>query len=317
MDALTSLMGPLGPMFLLGAAGFALILAAGYMALSGPGDRFDKIRTERETGAAAGRAGHLRTEGRAEKLQRFSSFLEPQDEEELSAMRLRLMRAGYRSKDAVRLFHFAQFGAALGLLALGIGYVMIQGASGAQMSPTMMAVYVLGPALVGYMIPKRFIAKRVQAREDEIVAGFPDSLDLMLVCVEAGQSIDQSIGRVANELTRSYPALGLEYMTVSQEMKAGKAKDQVFRDMAERCGVSDITSFCTTLIQSQSFGTSVSEALKVYAEEMRDKRVMRAEEKANTLPTKMTLATMGLTLPPLLIILLGPSIHSIVYTMNQ
>jgi len=105
----------------------------------------------------------------------------------------------------------------------------------------------------------------------------------MLVCVEAGQSLDQSIVRV------------------------GKDKIAVLNDMSERCGVQDVASFVTVLIQSTSFGTSIAEALRVYAGEMRDKRVMRAEEKANKLPTKMTLATMMLTVPPLLIILVGPS----------
>jgi len=98
---------------------------------------------------------------------------------------------------------------------------------------------------------------------------------------------------------------------VAQEMKAGKAKDAVLRDMSERCGVQDVSSFVTVLIQSQQFGTSIADALRVYASEMRDKRVMRAEEAANKLPTKMTLATMMLTVPPLLLILIGPSIYNI------
>ena len=90
-------------------------------------------------------------------------------------------------------------------------------------------------------------------------------------------------------------------------MKAGKDKTMVLKDMGVRCGVPDISSFVTVLVQSATFGTSIAEALRVYAGEMRDKRVMRAEEAANKLPTKMTLATMGLTVPPLLIILVGPS----------
>jgi tight adherence protein C len=94
-------------------------------------------------------------------------------------------------------------------------------------------------------------------------------------------------------------------------MKAGKSKENVLRDMSERCGVQDISSFVTVLIQSQQFGTSIADALRVYASEMRDKRVMRAEEAANKLPTKMTLATMMLTVPPLLVILIGPSVYGI------
>ncbi|HHS89421.1 MAG TPA: type II secretion system F family protein, partial [Rhodobacteraceae bacterium] len=127
----------------------------------------------------------------------------------------------------------------------------------------------------------------------------------------AGQSLDQSIVRVATEIRAGYPALADEYEMVANEMKAGKDRIQVLRDMSERAGVPDVSSFVTVLIQSATFGTSIAEALRVYAAEMRDKRVMRAEEKANTLPTKMTLATMMLTVPPLLIILIGPSVYNI------
>ncbi len=139
---------------------------------------------------------------------------------------------------------------------------------------------------------------------------------MMLVCVEAGQSLDQSIIRVSREIRAGYPALADEYQTVAQELKAGKDRIQVLRDMSERAGVPDVSSFVTVLIQSASFGTSIADALRVYAAEMRDKRVMRAEEKANTLPTKMTLATMMLTVPPLLIILIGPSVYGIAETLK-
>ena len=134
---------------------------------------------------------------------------------------------------------------------------------------------------------------------------------MMLVCVEAGQSLDQAIVRVGKELRASYPELAEEFEIVAYEMKAGKEKEKVLRDMGTRCGVQDVASFVTVMIQSAAFGTSIADALRVYAGEMRDKRVMRAEEAANKLPTKMTLATMGLTVPPLLAILIAPSIHGL------
>ena len=102
-----------------------------------------------------------------------------------------------------------------------------------------------------------------------------------------------------------------EFEVVSHELKAGKDKASVLKDMADPAGVQDIRSFVTVLVQSQKFGTSIAEALRVHASELRDKRVMRAEEATNKLPTKMTLATMMLTVPPLLIILIGPLIYSI------
>ncbi len=145
---------------------------------------------------------------------------------------------------------------------------------------------------------------------------FPMRLDMMLVCVEAGQSLDQAIIRIAKESRAGYPALADEFETVAHEVKAGKERVTVLKDMSERVGIADMASFVTTLVQSATFGTSIAEALRVYSAEMRDKRVMRAEEKANVLPTKLTLGTMLFTLPPLLIILIGPSIHGIAKTMS-
>lgn len=175
------------------------------------------------------------------------------------------------------------------------------------------------PGGAGYYLPKYWVTRRVEERKEQITNGFPpDALDMMLVCVEAGQSLDQSIIRVAKEIRAGYPALADEFEIVAHEMKAGKDRIQVLRDMSERAGVPDVASFVTVLIQSTSFGTSIAEALRVYAGgEMRDKRVMRAEEKANTLPTKMTLATMMLTVPPLLIILIGPSVFEIYQTLQN
>ena len=191
----------------------------------------------------------------------FLKFLEPEDVAELSAKQLLLRQAAYQSRDAVRMFYFAQM--TLGILGLLAGVVYINflgGGAGMTTQKTMM--YTVGPGAIGYFLPKYWVTRRVEARKEEITRGFPDALDMMLVCVEAGQSLDQCIVRVARELRASYKALSEEFEIVAYEMKAGK-------------------------------------------------RVMRAEEAANKLPTKMTLATMMLTVPPLLIILVGPSVHGI------
>lgn len=173
----------------------------------------------------------------------------------------------------------------------------------------MMALYTILPGCIGYYLPQYWVQRRAQGRQKEITEGFPDALDMMLVCVEAGQSLDQSILRIAHEARAGYPALAEEFEMVAHEVKAGKERATVLRDMADRVGLPDISSFTTTLIQSSTFGTSIADALRVYSAEMRDKRVMRAEEKANTIPTKLTLGTMLFTLPPLLVILIGPSLY--------
>ncbi|SLN48139.1 Bacterial type II secretion system protein F domain protein [Roseovarius gaetbuli] len=306
-DVLTGALGPFGPVIAVGALGVMLVLAVLPIMLKQKQDPLNKLKQANL--ASKGQAPsneRLRSGSRNEKLDRYASFLEPQDEKQLSQMRLTLMQAGYRDKDAVRYFHFAQFALGIGLLLLGVIYFVLF-KSGEEVSTQQTIMYILGPGGVGYMLPKYWVTKRQQKRQEEIMDGFPDSLDMMLVCIEAGQSMDQAIIRVSNEIRASYPALADEFQIVSLQIKAGRDKASVLNEMAERCGVQDISSFVTVLVQSQTFGTSVGEALRVYAAEMRDKRVMRAEEKANKLPTKMTLATMMLTVPPLLIILVGPS----------
>ncbi len=316
MTFLTDNFGELGPLLAVGILGLFLILLTLPILLKKEVDPLDKLRDQTRAAAPTdGKKQRLRTSGSKDKLERYSSFLEPQSEEEYSAIRLKLLQAGYRGKNAVRTFHFMQFVLGIGFLVLGALYAILKSASG-DVSMTALILYILGPGCAGYMLPKYWVTKRQQERQQVITNGFPDSLDLMLVCVEAGQSIDQAINRVSKEMRAGYPPLADEYELVAHEMKAGKDKTQVLRDMSERAGVPDVSSFVTVLIQSATFGTSISDALRVYAGEMRDKRVMRAEEAANKLPTKMTLATMMLTVPPLLIILIGPSVYGIAQTLS-
>lgn len=309
---LTQQFGPFGPLLVLGLLGLLMVMIAVFLLVKQPEDPLKKLQRDLKSSTSSRpQKERLRQNSRNEQLQKFASFLEPQDAEELSAMELKLRQAGYQSKDAVRIFHFAQMAFGLIGLCLGLFYVYVLNAD-FEFDTQALVIRIIGPGAAGYLLPKYWVTRRIEERKEEIESGFPDSLDMMLVCVEAGQSLDQAIVRVATELRASYPQLAYEFEIVAQEMKAGKEKDKVLRDMATRCGVQDISSFTTVMIQSAAFGTSIAEALRVYASEMRDKRVMRAEEAANKLPVKMTLATMMLTVPPLLIILVGPSIKNIV-----
>lgn len=316
-DLLTSQLGEFGPLIAVGVLGIFMILLTLPFLLNQPEDPLKKLKRNNEAASSKNSKKELlRHRGNNQKLERFATFLEPKDAEELSAMQLKLRQAGYQSKDAVRFFHFSQF--ALGLLGLLAGFLYISSLGGdSALNSQQLVMYAIGPGAVGYLLPKYWVTRRVAERKEQIATGFPDALDMLLVCVEAGQSLDQSIVRVAKELHASYPALADEFEIVAYEMKAGKDKDRVLRDMATRCGVQDVSSFVTVMIQSSTFGTSIAEALRVYASEMRDKRVMRAEEAANKLPTKMTLATMVLTVPPLLIILVGPSVRGIMDLGNM
>ena len=310
MSFLTEKLGPLGPLLAVGMLGFLLILIALPTVMKRQRDRFRELKDVQPADITGIKKKLRRTENKVDKLERFAQFLEPQKMEELSAAKLNMLRAGYPSKNAVRMFHAMQFLFGITFLLLGIIYALVQSVNG-DLSTRSMLIYTLLPCAIGYYIPRYWVTKRVEKRRTEIIEGFPDALDLMLVCVEAGQSLDQSIIRVGAESRSGYPSLADEFDMIAHEMKAGKERTTVLKDMAERVGVPDVASFVTTLIQSATFGTSIAEALRVYSADMRDKRIMRAEEKANMLPTKLTLGTMLFTVPPLLVILIGPSVYGI------
>ncbi|MDV4167170.1 type II secretion system F family protein [Rhodovulum sp. FJ3] len=321
-DMLVARFGELGPLFGLAGLGAVFVIITLPVLLKKNDDPLNRLngetRAPRQKAKADDNANEKRlrqTSKSTEKLDRYANFLEPQNEEDFSAIRLTLMQAGYRSKQSVRIFHFMQFALGLGFLVLGVLYALVASAGG-EMSTQQLVLSILIPGGAGYYLPKYWVNRRLQQRQQEIEEGFPDSLDMMLVCVEAGQSLDQAIIRVAREMRAAFPALSEEYEIVSHEMKAGKDKTSVLKDMAERSGVADVASFVTVLVQSTQFGTSIAEALRMYAGEMRDKRVMRAEERANKLPTKLTLGTMMFTVPPLLLILIGPAVYRVSNMVN-
>ena len=315
MSWLQAQLGPAGPVLLIALLGVLCTLLALPALLRQREDPFERLARTHRSGAEAPRGGTLRQARKADKLEKYAAFLEPQDKVQYSEVRLKLVQAGYRTRSSVRTYYFAQFALAMGFMALGGLWVLVRGMMQALDLQTALLAFLL-PGVAGYMLPKYWVNRRREVRQNEITNGFPDALDMMLVCIEAGQSLDQSVLRVSREIRTGYPALAEEFEIVSQQMKAGKDRVTVLRDMAERAGVADVASFVTVLVQSQQFGTSIADALRVYAAEMRDKRVMRAEEKANKLPTKMTLATMMLTVPPLLLILIGPSVYGIVQTLQ-
>ena len=315
-DPLIALMGPLGPLFAVGILGVLLIVLTLPVMLRKQRDRFTELKMEQRGKPGAANDKLRRAGNKGEKLEKFAHFLEPQKADELSAVRMKLLRAGYPDKSAVHIFHAAKLVFGVGALIFGLIYALMQSAD-AEVTTQTMILNTIVPGAIGYYLPQYYVNKRLNKRQAEIIAGFPDALDLMLVCVEAGQSLDQSLVRVGRESRAGYPALADEFDMISNEIKAGKERVTVLKDMSDRVGIADVASFVTTLVQSAAFGTSIADALRVYSADMRDKRVMRAEEKANLLPTKLTLGTMLFTLPPLLIILIGPSVYGISQIMGK
>jgi len=232
---LTEMLGPFGPLMALGMLGVLLILLVLPALLNKDEDPLEKLKSSNQASQNRTEGTRLRVAGGKDKLEKYSDFLEPKNQEEFSSVKLKLLQAGYRSKNAVRMYHFSQFALGLGFLVLGGGYAVFNSSTG-DPDTTVTMLSVLGPGIAGYMLPKYWVTRRQGERQEQMVNGFPDSLDMMLVCVEAGQSLDQAIIRVARELESGFPALADEYKIVSHEMKAGKDKTQVLRDMSERAG---------------------------------------------------------------------------------
>ena len=306
--------GPAGPFYAIAAMGMLLAVLAVPFLLKKTKDPLERFSFKDER--LKDDLVRLRAEGDqgAGNLHGLGTFLEPTDKEELSQARRQLRAAGYKSAGAVRLYYLARAGLGVGLLLFGLMlFVLIpeepRMVTGLAFSGLM--------GLAGYFFPAYWVRRQIESRREKIQNSFPDAMDMMLVCIEGGHSLDQAMARVGMEMQTTGSPLAEEMNVVTHEFRAGKDRALVLRDFADRCAVNDISSFVTVLIQSSTFGTSISQALRVYAAEMRDKRLMRAEEKANLLPTKLTLGTMAFTVPPLILILAGPSFIQIVRSLTQ
>ncbi len=309
-QSLTDSFGPAGPFYAIAGIGIVLALVAAPLLLRKTKDPVDRLNFRDENIKDA--LVDLRSDTDDGRLSRLAPYLEPGSEAEMSEVRKQLRAAGYKGASAVRTYYFAR--AIGGLLGLAIGLIFFLLI---PENPDLVFAMIISllMALLGFFVPIYWVKRSIAARQENIANAFPDAMDMMLVCIEGGQSLDQAMARVGDEMKLSSGPLAEELEIVSQEFRAGKDRITVLRDFADRCSVNDISAFVTVLIQSTTFGTSIAQALRVYAAEMRDKRLMRAEEKANVLPTKLTLGTMMFTVPPLILILIGPSVIQIVRSL--
>jgi len=176
--------------------------------------------------------------------------------------------------------------------------------------PSLIKLYVVGmvAALAGLYLPSLWVRARAARRQREIINGFPDALDLMLVCVEAGLGLEAAFSRVGMEMTRSHPLLAEQLGTVVLELRAGRSQEDALRRMADRAGADEIRAFATLLIQSHKLGSSVAQTLRTYASEMRERRRMRAEEKAHRLPVLLSIPLVTCMLPVMIGVLMLPAV---------
>ena len=247
----------------------------------------------------------------------FMRAFEPGSRSERSDLRAKLEMAGLRGAHALRLYTLVRVllgiglpGGFLTLLALARtpGVALPFGLSERMLGLSGIGIYqyLVICVGVGYFAPTYWLNARVAARKLRIEESFPTALDLLQISIEAGLGFDMAMTRVGNEIMRSAPDLASEFLTVQHQVAAGRMRDVAMRDMAERTGLETVRSFSNVVQQSMRFGTPMGQALTTYAEELRNMREMRAQEKANKLPVKMSAVLASLMLPALIILTVGP-----------
>lgn len=228
------------------------------------------------------------------------------------SLRARLVAAGYNSPLAPKVFTAIRLGMLVVLPTIFVSVVFL---GGTEVSPFKLYLFGVALAIFGLYAPNLFISAKADRRREAIVNGFPDSLDLMLVCVEAGLGMEAAFDRVGREMQNSHPLVAEMLSIVTLELRAGSTREEALRNMATRTQVTEIRSFATLLIQSDKLGSSIGETLRVYASEMREKRRMRAEEKAHRLPVLLSVPLVACMLPVMIGVLMLPAIIRLVREM--
>ncbi len=231
---------------------------------------------------------------------------------EHSALRIRFMNAGLRGSAAPQVYFAAKTVLAIGLPLLGYGYLQLMAAA----LPVQSLVAVLWPlAALGLYLPNLVLWRLRIHRQRAIFQAFPDAIDLITVCVEAGLGLDAALVRVAEDVGMACRPLAEELRLVTLELRAGSDKDTALRNLALRCGVEEIDALAAMLIQAERFGTSIAESLRVQSESLRTTRRLRAEEAAAKIPVKMLVPLIFFIFPSMLTVLLGPAVIRISQTL--
>jgi tight adherence protein C len=242
----------------------------------------------------------------------FANVLAPSGDWENSPLRLRFINAGFR-RDEARLIYFGCKTLLPIIFAFG-SYVLLRTFTAMEEMTVLMNLMLA--ALAGCYLPNLALTLRLRERKREIFENFPDAADLMLVCVEAGLGMDAAMTKITDEIRMKSAALAEELHLTNLEMRAGASRSQSLRNLALRTGIEEIGTFATMLAQSDKFGTSIGESLRVFSEDLRHKRQVRAEEHAAKVPTKMLVPLCLFIFPSIIMVILGPAMIVIVRTIG-
>ena len=238
-------------------------------------------------------------------IQSLGTYLKPRKSEEISFLQKRFLRAGLRTRSVLVTFFGAK---ALCALCLSMGFVAVVMLFRVQVAVLSTMILVIGLALAGFYAPNLWLSLRTSRRRDAFLRGFPDALDLLVVCAEAGMGLDAAIRRVGDEMRLSNKVLSDELGLLSLEMRAGKERRDAMRSLADRVGLDEVNSWVTLLIQTDKFGTGIAQALRVHSDSMRTRRSQRVEELAAKLPVKLLFPTILCIFPSLFLVIMGPGL---------
>ena len=231
-------------------------------------------------------------------VEQFEHLL-PKSQAEMSIVLQRLQRAGFRNESAVKIFYGSKFLVPLGLCAISL----VTGL--ASLSPFFVYASCLG---LGFLAPDFWLGRTISRRQKKMQRGLPDVLDLLVICIEAGLSMDQATARTAQELKKAQPELCDEFGVLVLEQRAGRARADAWKHLAERTGVESVRNLVSVLVQSEQFGTSIAKTLRQHADALRTKRIQNVEEMAAKTTVKLVFPLVFFIFPALFLVVLGPAV---------
>lgn len=290
------------PVLIFFAVTFALV--GGYLWLA-------PTKTEQRLQALAGAREKSTWTGTIVKIARpFARLSTPTENFEQSPLRVKFFNAGIRN-DGAKLIYFGAK-TLLPLVFAGLAFLALSTVAQPRLT---LLFYVMLFAIVGYCVPNLILHLKVKSRQREIFENFPDAADLMLVCVEAGLGLDAGLTKVAEEIQLKSVALAEELHLTNLEIRAGGTREKSFKNLALRTGVEEIDNFAAMLMQADKFGTSIGESLRVFSDDLRHKRQVRAEELAAKVPTKMLFPLVVCIFPSIIMVIMGPAVIQVIRTL--
>jgi len=297
-------------LIVVGAALIAFLFAVGVMQLVGMMSdparrRLGEMAPERKAGRGA--AAFVAW------VQRASSYVLPKSGSEKQNIQRQLIHAGFRSNNALVAFYGIKTCLGGGLVLI----VLIAAQWLPQLTSSSVFFYAMSAAGLGMIGPNIVLRRLVESRQKRLRNGFPDALDMLVVCVEAGLGLTAAIQRVSDELRFSHPELAAELALVNAETRAGVEREAALKNLTERTGLDDVRGLVGLLIQTLRFGTSIADTLRVYSEEFRDKRMQKAEELAAKIGTKLIFPLVFCLFPSFFVVAIGPAVLRLIEVFSQ